>query len=336
MTRAPRVSVLLPQRDAASTVVTALRSVRRQTFHDWECVIIDDGSRDQSAAMAEGFAARDGRFRVHREAHRGVVGALNHGIGLCRGDYIARFDADDVMHRERLALQVEALDREPLLAAVGCHPRFFPRAALGDGLRAYERWLCSIDSAERLRRDALIESPVGHPTLTLRRDVLSAFGYRDRPWPEDYDLILRVLSGGYEVGVVPRRLHSWRESPQRLTWIDPRCSIDAFVACKAAHLAETFLRDHPTYGLWGYGGTARALRRHLLVHGKKIAYVIDVHPGRVGNRIDGADVISPERLVSPPGVPLVVSVAGETPRAEIREFLSVRGLRELADFVCAA
>jgi len=202
--------VLLPARNAADTLPAALRSLGRQTFRDWECVVVDDGSADETAAVA---GAADPRLTVVSNPSSGLVGALTHGLGLCRAEYVARMDADDVMRRDRLARQVAALDGAPHLAGVGGHVRFFPRTGMTDGLRAYERWLNGIDSPERVRAEAFVECPVAHPTLMLRRSVLSAFGYRARGWPEDYDLVLRLLAAGHEIGIVPRRLLADPTSP---------------------------------------------------------------------------------------------------------------------------
>jgi glycosyltransferase involved in cell wall biosynthesis len=204
------ISILLPARDAEGTLDACLRSVLRQSEQRWECIVVDDGSRDGSAALAEGFAARDPRFRVIRTEHRGIVEALNAGLEHCRGRYVARMDADDLMHRRRLELQLDALERDPGLAGVGCHVRCFPRSDLGEGMRSYERWLNAIDSEDALLREAFVECPVAHPALMIRRDVLAELGYRDPGWPEDYDLLLRLLGAGKRVSAVPRRLLSWR------------------------------------------------------------------------------------------------------------------------------
>src|SRR5207253_2330368 len=79
-----------------------------------------------------------------------------------------------------------------------------------------------IDGPERVRADAFVECPIVHPTLMARADVLRALGYRDLEWPEDYDLVLRMLAKGHRVGMVPRRLVGWRESPTRLWRRDRR------------------------------------------------------------------------------------------------------------------
>jgi len=332
----PRVSVLLPVFDAEATLAACLRSIQRQTERDFECVIVDDGSRDGSLACARGVAAADARFRVVRESHRGLVAALNAGLALCRGRFVARMDADDLMHRDRLAAQTAALEADPELAAVGSHVRLFPRRALGNGMRAYERWLASIDSPRRVREEAFVECPIAHPTLVARREVLGALRYRDRGWPEDYDLVLRLLEGGHRVSVVPRRLLAWRHGAGRLSRSSPDYAIARFTACKAAFLARGFLGTSDRYVLWGYGATGRSLCRALRDRGKRPAAIVELHPGRIGETIQGAPVIAPEALASRPVEPLVVSVARERARGEIRAELSKLGYRETRDYVCAA
>jgi glycosyltransferase involved in cell wall biosynthesis len=332
----PRLSVLLPARDAGATLAVALRSVQRQRETDFECVVVDDGSRDATRAVADGFAAADPRFRVIAGPREGLVRALNRGLAACRGELVARMDADDWMHRDRLALQAGALSGDPSLAGVGCHVRIFPRAGLTEGLRAYERWLRSIRDPERVRRDAFVECPIAHPTLVVRRATLAGLGFRDCGWPEDYDLVLRLLACGARLGVVPRRLLGWRDGPGRLSRTHPAYAQERFVACKAAFLAEGFLAHAERYVLWGYGGTGRALRRALAAHGRTPSHVVELHPGRLGQRIHGAPVVAPEALAALRGRPVVVSVAGEGPRAEIRAALAALRLEELRDFVCAA
>jgi glycosyltransferase involved in cell wall biosynthesis len=332
----PLVSILLPAFDAGATLAASLRSVQRQTETRWRCVVVDDGSRDGTRACALDFAARDARISVVATPHRGLVAALTTGLAHCRGRYVARMDADDLMHRERLAAQVRVLEAAPALAAVGTHVRVFPRAGLRDGLRAYERWLNGVDSAARVRREAFVECPIVHPTLMLRTEVLRALGYRESPWAEDYDLVLRLLAAGHDIGVVPRRLLCWRDAPQRLTRRDSRYAIERFADCKAAFLAASFLRRSDAYILWGYGSTGRALWRALLAHGKRPTHVVDVHPGRLGQRIHGALVITPDELRYVTRRPIVASVAGATPRDQIRAALRTMGFTELIDFVCAA
>jgi glycosyltransferase involved in cell wall biosynthesis len=332
----PRISVLIPARDAEATLSTALRSVARQREARFECVVVDDGSRDRTREVALRFASADPRFRVVAAPRSGLVPALNLGLARCRAPFVARMDADDWMHRERLVAQLRLLEDDPSLCGVGCHVRLFPRRSLRQGLRAYERWLCSIDSPDRVRLDAFIECPLAHPTLVIRRDTLQSLGFRDAGWPEDYDLILRLLEGGLRIGVVPRRLLGWRDSAARLSRTHPSYAQRRFTECKAAFLARGFLAGREEYVLWGYGATGRALRRALAMHGKRPSHIVELHPGRMGQRIHGAPVIAPSALPAMRGRAIVVSVAHERPRAEVRAALTAMRFREPDEFVCAA
>jgi hypothetical protein len=332
----PRVSVLLPVFDAEDTLETCLRSLQRQTLHDWECVLVDDGSRDASLALGRRAASADARIRIVAAPHRGIVSALDTGLAECRAPLVARMDADDVMHRMRLALQVEALETREDWVAAGCHVRLFPRDALSHGMRRYERWLNGINTPARIRRDAYVECPIAHPTLIVRTQVLRAFGYRETQGPEDYDLLLRILAAGFDIGTLPRRLLLWRDAPGRLSRNSPRYAIDAFTACKAEHLARGLLAAGSRYVLWGYGATGRALAAALERHHKHPDAIVEVHPGRLGNRIRNAPVIAPDALLDRRRLPLLVSVAGAGPRQQIRDALASMGYRETRDFIAAA
>jgi glycosyltransferase involved in cell wall biosynthesis len=337
----PLVSVLMPVRDAEATLPACLASIQRQRGSTWECVAVDDGSRDGSGAYLARVAAEDARFRVVTQPPSGIVAALERGLGMCRGSFVARMDADDVMLGRRLARQVAALQAAPELAGVGCHVRIFPRAranaALGRG--EYEGWLNSLCTADDVTRDAFVECPIAHPTLMLRRAVLEEHRYQDAGWPEDYDLVLRLLGAGLRLGVVPERLLCWRDGASRLSRTSPTYAIERFVRCKAHYLARGLLREEPGYILWGYGKTGRELARALLAHDKRPRAIIELHPGRIGQRIVGAPVVTPAQLpalVRETRLPIVVSVARPGPRAEVRAALSAFGLVDGADYVCAA
>jgi glycosyltransferase involved in cell wall biosynthesis len=336
MPHRPRTSILLPVFDAVETMHTCLRSIQRQTDPDWECVIVDDGSSDRGIDVAREFVAMDARFQLHVRPHRGLVPTLLDGLEHCRGRFVARMDADDWMHRDRIAAQCAALERNSTLAAVGCRVRFFPRRTLRDGMRAYEHWLNGIDSPHSVRAEAFVECPIAHPTLMIRREILIAHPYRDCGWAEDYDLVLRLLAAGCALDIVPRRLLAWRDGPERLSRTSQIYSISRFTDCKAAHLANSFLANSNDYALWGYGETGRSLQNALRQCGKRPSAILELHPGRIGNAIAGAPVVHPDEWLRSPQQRLVVSVAGATARAEIRAALDRAGLCDGVDYVCAA
>lgn len=330
------VTILLPFLNASATLASCLRSIQRQSDPDWRLLLLNDGSRDESLAIATAAAANDPRIDLRDEPHRGLVETLNLGLQQVHSPFVARMDADDLMHRDRLRDQRSALLADPTLDLVGSHVRIFPRDQLTDGRRQYEGWLTSMRSAADIERDRFVECPLAHPTWFARTETLKRIGYEDHGWPEDYDLLLRLIADGGHVSTVPRRLLSWRNGPQRLSKTSPRYQLQRFTACRANALARSFLASTPGYNLWGYGHTGRQLRKALEAHGKKMHGLVELHPGRIGQRIHGAEVVAPEEIERLPRRPLIVSVAGLNARSQIREQLDQMGLREGVDFVCAA
>ena len=333
---APRVSVVIPARNAAATLEAALTSVRRQSLVDFECIVVDDGSTDATSAIVQRFARLDRRFRVLCRPPRGLVHALNDALANARAPWVARMDADDIMLKRRLELQLGHVSQDRSLTGVGTHVRLFPRDRLSDGRRRYESWLNSLCGPEEVYRDRFVECPLAHPTWFMRTSALAELGYRELAAPEDYDLLLRLFSRGHRLASVPRRLLLWRDHAGRLSRVDERYHEARFTWLKALHLSESFLAGFAKYVLWGYGGTGKALSEALAERGHQPSYIVEVHPGRLGQTIRNAQVIEPAALRLIPKLPLVVSVAGAIPRTQIRQALAGMGFIESSDFVCAA
>src|SRR5919198_645962 len=107
----PKLSVVVPIYNVEDYLDECLRSLAAQTFGDFEAVLVDDGSTDDSAAIAQRFADADPRFRVVRQANGGLGSARNTGTAEARGDYLAFLDSDDVLPREAYARLIGALER---------------------------------------------------------------------------------------------------------------------------------------------------------------------------------------------------------------------------------
>ena len=189
----PRVSVLLPVWNGEAFLEAAVESILRQTLSSFELIVIDDGSTDASAAIAENFARSDDRVRLLRRAHEGLSAALNAGIAAARGEYIARMDADDVSVPQRLEKQVSYLDAHPACVAIGSWIDVVDEAGLPLGVKTFRERHEQISAA--LFRGI---SPMAHPTVVMRGDVLRATGgYDARFYPsEDLDLWFRLADRG--------------------------------------------------------------------------------------------------------------------------------------------
>jgi glycosyltransferase involved in cell wall biosynthesis len=326
----PRVSVLLPVRDEEQFLAECLESLSAQTLSDFEVIVVDDGSSDSSAAIAAEHARGDARFRVVGQEAAGMVAASEHARAEAQAPLIARMDADDIALPDRLELQVAAIEEEGL-AAVGGQVEYFPDPT--DGMRAYADWLNSLVTVEAALRDLWVECPLPGPGLTARAELVS---YRDRDWPEDYDLVLRIWECGDRFRNVDRLVHRWRDHPERLTRTQRAYTLDAFRRCKVHYLRRTLLAGDRAAVVWGAGPTGKAFARELLAAGTSLAAFVEVDPRKLGKRIHGAPVVPVERAADFPGALALGAVAGPEGRARVRKLAAGLGLVEGTDFVAVA
>jgi len=326
------ISVLLPAKDASATLPEALRGVLTQRdAPPYEVVCVDDASSDATPAILASASRTDGRVRVVRGSGRGLVAALNLGLAHCRGELIARMDADDLVHPDRLRLQAEMLAMDAALGAAGSLIDCIPRP-LSPGMARLERWLNQTVTAEQCRNARFIEAPLVHPSATFRRDALQG-GWEDHGWAEDWDLQLRMVERGWALAKVPRVLLQWRDSPVRLTRTGPAYSDQAMFRLRAHYLARGPLRGRP-FDIWGAGPTGKRLARELEAHGLGPRAFYDVD-GR--KRVARGRPVRVERELPPPGEALMLCAVGTAgAREEIRGVLETRNYREGEDFLFTA
>jgi glycosyltransferase involved in cell wall biosynthesis len=302
----PPVAFLIPVRDGARWLGDAVRSALAECGADDEIVVVDDGSADEPAAVLPS----DPRVRLVHQPPTGIVSALEHGRGLIRAPYIARLDCDDLVLPGRIEAQRAALEADPGLAAVGGRAR---TADLPEGMRRYVEW---VNGLEDLHREILVESPLFHPGTTLRAAALDAVGgYRHGPFPEDYDLWLRLARVGWRLGAVPREVVAWRDRPGRLTRTDPRYARAAFRDIKRAYVAEVVLRGARTVAVWGAGQEGTPWIAWLRSCGVEVSAALDIRHG--GTR-HGVPVLPREAIASLRVDRLLVAVGARGARDEIR------------------
>ena len=204
----PAVTVLMPVYNGARYLREALESILAQTCTDFEFLVIDDGSTDGSPDLVAAY--RDERIRlVRRERNMGLIATLNEGLQLARADLVARMDADDVAHPERLERQLAVLKAHPGLVLVGSDLEIIDAAGVPVG---YEPKPVE-DAGLKLALSVICA--IAHPTVVFRRDaVLKVGGYREEfHAAEDYDLWTR-LAGEGEFGNLPLPLLKYRINPQ--------------------------------------------------------------------------------------------------------------------------
>lgn len=211
---APRMSVLMPVRDGAPYVEEALASLRAQTLHEIEIIVVDDRSTDETPEILRRLAAADDRICILPATGSGIVDGLNQALAAARSDIIARLDADDVSEPDRLARQLAELEDRPDLVLLGS-----AATRIGSDGRVIGAIAVETDP-ERLAQQLRGGNPFLHPSVVMRRGAVEAAGGYRRPFAlaEDYDLWIRLARLG-EIANLPDpliRLRRHRNQSSRL------------------------------------------------------------------------------------------------------------------------
>ena len=336
-----QISVLLPCYNAAATLEEALESLATQTIRNFEIIAVDDGSTDETPAILQRWQTQDQRLHVLTQTHAGIVIALNAGLAACRAPYVARMDSDDHCLPRRLEQQLAYLDAHTEIDVVSCRVVGFPTEQVRQGFQLYMDWQNSLISDAQIRREIFVESPLPHPSVTFRRQVVQAAGgYQEHGWPEDYDLWLRLYLQGAHFARLPEFLLEWREHPQRLTRTDNRYSLENFIRAKAYYLAHGPLLDRGAVIIWGAGMMGRRLAKQLERQRIPLAGFVDIDPKKIGHTRRSLPVISPIELPDwwsrLPQPVLLAAVGARGARGLIRQQLECLGFQEGRDWWSAA
>lgn len=237
----PRISVILPVYNGAADLKKAIDSILAQTFIDFELIIINDGSTDESANIIDSI--NDQRVIVVHQQNAGLAASLNRAIEMARGVFVARQDQDDISLATRLACQLEYMEKNPRCALLGTRAEIW----VGDckTMRVHDH---PVDDAS-LRFELLFNNPFVHSSVMLKKSALEAIGSYttdpDRQPPEDYELWSR-LARHYMIANLPERMTIYREVPESMSRVGPNPFLDKLVMISAENIAAMLNLSEPT------------------------------------------------------------------------------------------
>lgn len=180
----PKVTIVIASYNSGKTIGKALQSVKDQSFQDWECLVVDGASKDETVGIVEEFAKKDNRFRCVSESDRGIYDAFNKGWRNANGKWIYYLGSDDLIEREGLQLLMKEEDDSYAI------------------LSGYTR-LVRLDGTERIVKPGLPKFGI-HQGMVMRRDVMEQLGGFDEKYriQADYDLMVRIINAGHDMKIV--------------------------------------------------------------------------------------------------------------------------------------
>ena len=311
----------------------AIKSIINQTYQDFECILIDNNSTDNSYAIATTLAKEDNRITITEESRQGVVFASNTGFQLAKGEFIARMDADDDAHPERLRLQAEFLEQYTEFGAVGGLVEYKSDFQSFTGFNKYVNWVNSVITYEQIKINRFIDSPIVNPSAMWRRETGKKHGmYKSGDFPEDYEMWLRWLEEGVKISKVPSYVLKWHDSKNRLTRNHSIYSDNAFYRIKTFYLSKWLEKNNPFYPnavIWGASKTSRKRAALLESYGIKIDAYIDTKR----TRQIGKPLIYYKNIEEPGKYFILVYVRQWHAKEQIKNFLHTKKYKEGEHFL---
>ncbi len=215
----PMISVIMPVYNAEKYVAQAIESILKQTYSDFEFIIVDDCSTDNSYEILQSYAANDARIRLFKnDVNSKLPKTLNFGISQANGKYIARMDADDISLPERFAQQVGFMDANPAIGVCGTWFKLFvENIKFATGERCYP------SQSERLKLNMLfVECSMAHPSVMIRKSIFQ----NNQPYEldyiskaEDYELWCRLIRRGILFTNLPEFLFYYRVTSNQISQV---------------------------------------------------------------------------------------------------------------------
>jgi hypothetical protein len=204
------VSIIVPCYNQAHFLGEALQSVLNQDYSNWECVIVNDGSPDNTKDAATIWCDKDKRFQYLEKKNGGLSSARNAGITICKGEYILPLDADDIIHESFLSTLVPVLELDDSLAIVSCYSKFF--------FKSIENIIHELKPVGTTYHAILFENSLIATSLYRKKCWEEVGGYDEnmKKGFEDWEFWIAITKSGWTYNVVEEFLFFYRKQKQSM------------------------------------------------------------------------------------------------------------------------
>ncbi len=324
---AVQVSVLLPVYNSGHCVSIAIESIINQSFQDFEMIIVNDGSTDNTLSILKGYENK--QVKIYDVRHGGVAKAANTGLTYCKGEYVARMDADDWSDPMRLEKQIKYLNDHPEVDIVASKVKYWGDNGPVQGFEKYVDWTNQLIDHESILSSRFVDSPIVNPSAMFKRDLIKKYGvYSEGPIPEDYEMWLRWMAEGVKFAKIDEVLFAWKDSEGRLTRTHDNYLEGAFLQIKSKYFKRWLQNNKPNAKvyIWGHGSKMRKRSKHLEVEGIEISGYIDIEKRESENSIFYKETDSYKKEI------VLGFVADQKGKTKISRYLSGLNMKEGIDF----
>lgn len=246
-------------------ITEAVESVLASSYVDFQFVIVNDGSTDDTTAYLKTLA--DSRIHlIENDRNMGIARAANVGLMHCSGEYIVRFDADDIMHPHRIERSVAFLNDHPTVGVVASKVELSEASFQQEGYQLYVDWTNNLITNEAMYSSRYRDSPIVNPSACYRSSLIEKFGNYKTDVPEDYEFWMRLWSNDVEFHKLEEVLLNWRDHSRRLTRNHKDYDDASFLKVKLEYFATEWKKVGNGRSLFHWGKNKNAARWQAGLH----------------------------------------------------------------------
>ncbi len=277
----------MPMKNAGAFIEECVDSILNQTFQDWELIVVDDHSTDNSYALLLDYSHKNQRISILKNDGKGIINALRKAYKASSGQYISRMDADDVMTPDKLEWMFRALqEKGRSYLAVGL-VKYFSESGVGNGYLQYATWLNQLTLSSSNFLDIYRECSIPSPCWMIdRADFDLCEGFNSDVYPEDYDLAFRFRRMGFKIAPIKKVVHLWRDYPTRTSRVDENYADNRFLDLKISYFLEQDYDVNLPLVIWGGGHRGKKIARLLAQNEVTFEWFCN-NPKKIGQDIYG-------------------------------------------------
>ncbi|WP_370476684.1 glycosyltransferase family 2 protein [Tamlana flava] len=328
----PLVSILIPFKNTEDFIADCLDSIISQTYKNWEMIIVDDYSNDNSYHIVNAYAKEDERIQLIKNSGKGIIEALRLAFETSTGHYITRMDSDDVMPENKLEVLLNNLLNHGKNHVATGLVAYFSELGISDGYKKYEDWLNHLTTTGNNYSEIYKECVIASPCWMLHRDDLLAIDdFQPNRYPEDYDLTFRFYKADYKIIPSNEILHFWRDYQTRTSRTHSNYAENTFLDIKLHYFLELDFDASRPLVVWGAGLKGKTIAKNLVEKGIPFEWICD-NPKKIGKAIYDQKLkpfTDLEKINRPQSI---VTVANPKAQIEIKAYFKKQEMYSMTDY----
>lgn len=327
------VSILTPFKNTKAFIADCLKSILEQTYSNWELIIVDDHSTDDSYLVVKYFAEKDSRIKLIKNSGNGIIEALQLAFSISKGEFITRMDSDDIMTPNKLEVLVSNLLNYGKKHVATGLVSYFSDQGISNGYKKYEHWLNSLTkngtNYSEIYKECVIASPCW---MTYREDLIACEGFNPNRYPEDYDLTFRFYKYQYKCIHSNEVLHLWRDYSYRTSRTHKHYALNYFLDIKLFYFLEIDYNPNKILIVWGAGFKGKKIAQTFIEKNIPFEWICD-NPNKIDRVIYDKKLKSFNFLENITNTQSIITVANENSQKEIKSYMHNLNLKPIEDYI---